>query len=408
MKRPIFLLSLKELLFLLSSFITNAGNSITFIVFGKLLFDITGLVSSFGFLILLQNFSSAILSIVAGEAITVFGARRVSIVHDIVMMIVLLVTVVGMTMMPPAIVVAIGFFLLNLGKPFIRAATFSLTKLVAKNDRAYYMSYLTSTFEQVGYGSGFVIAGVSINLFTSTQILTIDAVSYALAALMIYKSIDQQTVNGKFHFSWNKIRHIFRDYKETLQDSKPLQLVTVINAFHVAIFECFNITLFKFIAERFPEHPEALAFLEAAFLGGMIFGSMIGAKIKWLHFTIHSIWAVFVCAGLSILLIYVSYSLDILTCAIVLFSIMVAVAQSSLVAAFIENLSEEKMGIGAGIRGASVAVVGGIVLSLLLILTDLIGLLATYSYMFVLTLVPIGVSLFAKSLGLVGRSKWQR
>jgi hypothetical protein len=174
-----------------SVFTTNFGNSIHFIVSGKLLFDFSGLVGAFASLVVLEHIKSISLSAYAGVVTDRYSGKRVAVVSDLILaMIGLIVTsalCLGLTDAWAAVVTAIGAFCINATKPFYRVATFAMVRSVAPDEKYFEFNTRAAFFQQSGSVFGLFVAGVLLNHLQPATILFFDAASYLLSALCLAK-----------------------------------------------------------------------------------------------------------------------------------------------------------------------------------------------------------------------------
>ncbi|NBW83490.1 hypothetical protein EBR21_17215 [bacterium] len=111
-----------ERLYYCSLFSTNLGNSIHFVVSGKLLFEFSGLVGAFAGLVVLEHVKSILLSAYAGVVTDRHSGKRVAVASDLILafvgMSVSTALCIGLPGAWSAAVTAFGAFCINATKPF--------------------------------------------------------------------------------------------------------------------------------------------------------------------------------------------------------------------------------------------------------------------------------------------------
>lgn len=83
-------LSIPARYLILSNFITNIGNGIHILIVGKLLYDITGTLMSFAFVIIFEYVIKIILQLFAGSMVDKGNPKRIALISDFVRGIILI------------------------------------------------------------------------------------------------------------------------------------------------------------------------------------------------------------------------------------------------------------------------------------------------------------------------------
>lgn len=395
-----------------SVFSTNLGNSIHFIVSGKLLYDFSGLVGAFAGLVVLEHIKSISLSAYAGVVTDRYSGRRVAVVSDLVLALVgLIVTTAlcsGLSNAWAASVTAVGAFCINAAKPFYRVSTFALVRSIAPEDKYFEFNTRAAFFQQAGYVLGLLVAGILLNYFHPTTILYVDAASYLVSALCLIKLVpsdaeklagrcsklldrsegESHAVRGNGTLAARK--SFIRELTEVLRffgSRKDVAWLVFSIAKLIVLLDLFCIFLFKLVGERFSSLPSALPLLEGIYAGGIAFLTVMSDRFSWFRSKLPSpvvsiliLSLVFVCIGQSSSLLTVS-------CCIALMSVVFSSLFSKTTARLYGNIPNEISGRIGGFRGVVLGLVGIPVVAMGSFLADRVNLQTAYLFAAALALV---------------------
>ncbi|NBX18665.1 MAG: MFS transporter [Proteobacteria bacterium] len=404
-----------------SVFSTNLGNSIHFIVSGKLLFDFSGLVGAFAGLVVLEHIKSVTLSAYAGVVTDRYSGSRVAVVSDLVLaMVGLLVTTalfVGLPDAWAAAVTAIGAFFINAAKPFYRVSTFAMVRSIAPEEKYFEFNTRAAFFQQAGYVLGLLVAGVLLNYFRPTTILYIDAASYLFSALCLAKassnvtaqtsgirsSHDKRFENGSSVVDVGRAQVAGKSFLRELAEvfrfcrtRKDVAWLVFSIAKLIVLLDLYSIFLFKLVGERFSSTPSALPLFEGIYAGGIAFLTVMTDRFSWFRQMLPSPSVSLIILALVFICIGQSSNLPMTACCVALMSVVFSSLFSKTTSKLYASIPNEISGRIGGFRGITLGLVGVPVVAVGTFFADRVSLQSAYIFAAALALLlwlPISAAL---------------
>jgi MFS family permease len=267
-------------LLLLASIISNVGNGIYTLAVGKLLYDQTGSALSFGIVIAFEYLMIFLSNFLAGPIVDRYANSRMLTLVDGCRAAFILALCLLIQDELPLVLVTLISFVIFIGKPFYRAAFFSIEPLVVPSEQlGKYHGFASSAF-QTGQFIGIVLAGVLLTYFDPLLCLVLNGVSFAFSAL-IFCSISQVgetncEVAQSQHWD-NRLIADWRDAVKTLNSVPGLTLTIFASVGDYVLPSMINALLVVFVAQYFNGEAAALSLLDGAFaLGALSAGLLAG------------------------------------------------------------------------------------------------------------------------------------
>ena len=270
-------------LYLASVFTTNLGNSLQFIVSGKILYDTSGLVGVFAGAVVLEHIMAIFLSGLSGVVSDRFGDKKVAVFSDLLLALSGVLVAIVFWFEGSSLAIWIGLTIINLMKPFYRTSTFSMVKKLCKNDEYVVFNSKSAAIQQAGYFSGLALAGLLLVYVQAKVLLFVDAASFLLSGILLMNISDsgstvlpqrilnilsQLKVDFLVVFNFIKIR----------QDI--LYLLCLVVSFFIVI-DIHNIAIFKIVSERFPNNPSMLSLAEGIYAVGVLSATAMTSRIAF-------------------------------------------------------------------------------------------------------------------------------
>lgn len=257
------------LLYLSGLFVTNIGNSASFIICGKYTYDYFGLASIFGALLIMESVQSVLFSGFAGYLTDYIGPKKISVLCDVLLfLIVLSGAILALGHLKNWSVILV-YFVINLVKPFQNTANFSLARKIVENkEDLYRLNSKSGVFFQLGYLIGLGLTGIFIKEVSLSSIMLFDAFTFLLSGLLIFLIKIPRTVEKPEHIIFNNffnLHNIKNEYLKIFKKNHRLFLLCLIVGFQINLIIAYNTNIFKYVAENLNNQASNLSLLEAAY-----------------------------------------------------------------------------------------------------------------------------------------------
>lgn len=294
-------LPLNAKLLLYSTFITYIGNGMYTITIGLFLYEATGKVTAFGFLILFEFIINTLLQLFAGSVVDRGNPKHVAFLADLIRGIAICLLIILMNEKNILLIVIALTIIINLAKPFYRSAIFSLGPLVT-NDKSSLIKFntLSTSFIQSGVLIGVALAA-PINQYINPQLsLFFNGLSFIIAGLIIgLVKLNLKKVDDK--------KSPLADWTEIilLLKNKPSLLYNIIfSSGDFIVVSLINLMLVPFIFEYFNNSRIMLSIFDSSFaIGSLIMASLILAVIRRIKPSLIKVFALFLQGTMFLLLI---------------------------------------------------------------------------------------------------------
>lgn len=173
-----------KLLIPMGFFITNIGSGMYTLAVGMLLYDATGKVTSFAFVVVVETIAKFLSQAFASLVVDSGRAKESAAFADILRGIIVFVCGVSLYFGHTALLYVVTV-LKSLLSPFYRTATFALGPQIAKGDDLAKYNASTSTCAQMGQLLGAGIAGSVMTMFSPQFVVLVNGVSYLISAACI-------------------------------------------------------------------------------------------------------------------------------------------------------------------------------------------------------------------------------
>ena len=266
---------------LASVFITNIGDGIYTITVGMLLYERTGSVAAFGFVVVLQFILNMLLQMFSGSIIDRGSPRVVCLVSDLGR---------GLFILLASLFVATDYvffwlvattIVINVAKPFYRAASFAYVPAITNDHTLLKYNGYMGTLLQTGQLLGVAMAGPILQQSGTTLAFALNGISYLLAGLALWiariPDIEKKVSNGKF-----TVLEFLHDWKEMLTILRTNLSLTLLVFLCIGDFltvSFLNITFVPMVNERFSGNAYWLSVLDGSFAIGAIGGSLLITRL---------------------------------------------------------------------------------------------------------------------------------
>lgn len=263
-------------------FITDIGNGLYTLSVAKLLFDSSGSVAPFGTVIILEYLITALLQLVAGSWVDRSDLSRTAVTVDLLRGGFIVLAALAIPFGSPSWWIFASVLVINLGKPFHRAATFAMGPVVAPGEALTRYTALWSMSSQAGQLLGIALAGVLLTYFAPAVVFALNGLSYLLAAgltiLARVPSIERNLAHAteswltKFRADWQEMLALLRNHR-----SLGFHLMLCAGDFLAISF--LNLAIVPLVAARFAGIPLYLSVLDGSYaVGSMLTTSLIAAR----------------------------------------------------------------------------------------------------------------------------------
>jgi MFS family permease len=259
---------------LIGTLITNIGDGMHTITVGKLFYDKTGSVLAFGFVIIIEYIINFLLQFIAGTVSDQRSPRTISMVCDLLRggFIILASLLINTSSFYRWVLLSIG--VINIAKPFYRAATFALTPLVIPDEQLIRYNSILSSLLQAGQLIGVALVGPILFHFGTAAAFLCNGISFVISGLCIMmvrrgrpatgQAAAVAPFRGAFIAGWREIFSLLRANRSLL-----LHILLCCGDFLAVNF--INIFLVPLVEQRYHGNSYWLS----AFDGGFAVGAML-------------------------------------------------------------------------------------------------------------------------------------
>jgi predicted MFS family arabinose efflux permease len=373
--------------FLTAVLVTFVGNSCTFIVCGKISYDVFGVGSVFGAMLFLEQLKALSFSAIGGSLVDQFGSRRVSVLCDLTLFLSgsFFAWLAYLGFLKAAVIGTL--FFVNGVKPFYSTAIFALVRGISQPEEAHLLNSKSAAVQQIGYLAGLAVAGALITIAPPASLLLIDALTYLVSALLLLScqvSTAAPTPEAKVSRKPFSVFHQLQNLIQLGIKTPDLFRAALGIGTQVTLITAYNSCLFKMVAERYPAHPDYLSVLEAAYTLAVIGGALLVSRIPALTLGSPKIWILFSIQALALGLLALPMPISGAMITVVGFGILSALIFPSCFSALYRAAPEDQIGQVGGYKGVIQALVAFPVLLINSLLMDLTGIQPSYLWMAVI------------------------
>ena len=266
-----------------SIFVTNIGNGMHQLAVGKLLFDNTGSVAAFGAVFIVEYIINFLVQLVAGPLADRHQQKSVIVLTDLARgSSVLLAALMIDRNESIYLCVFASVFVINIGKPFYRSATFTVGPSLASGRMLVRYNALYDALQQGGQLLGLALVGVLIKTYGLVLPFAVNGLSYVVAAIFVMLA-GLPTITSNINVSTSWLRGIAGDWQEIILKLKA----TPAFAWHLIMtaMECNAVVLLELMIVPMVHHWQAndpywLSIYSAGFgIGAIIGASFVGLVI---------------------------------------------------------------------------------------------------------------------------------
>jgi MFS transporter, DHA3 family, macrolide efflux protein len=274
-------------LMLAANCVTNIGNGIQTIAVGKLLFDQTGSIAAFGWVIVFQYAVTFLLQFVAGPWVDRGNPKRICVAVDGVRGAVICVVTLLITRQHPVLGALLVTLAVQVGRPFYRSALFALEPLlVAKQELTRYNG-LSSTAIQTGQLAGMFLCGWVIRVQGAEAALFWNGASFLAASALVagigigaaVRPEETTLADGALV----RLRAIVDDWKKAMQVVRRdavLAPLIMLGAADYVMVDMLNLAIVPLVSERFNGEPLWLSLLDGGFAVGAIIAGLFVDRVN--------------------------------------------------------------------------------------------------------------------------------
>ncbi|MGG7178499.1 MFS transporter [Clostridium paraputrificum] len=268
---------------MLATLITNVGNGMHTIGISKLLYDETNNILAFGFVIILENIISFVVPFIAGAIVDRRDSKKISVLVDILRFGLLLSSVLVLNTEYSIQLLMIILSIINILNCFYKAANFKLISKLASSDKSLLnlSSYLNIIF-QVGQMIGIGIAMPIIIKFGIKLILIINASSFLISSIIVYKMKFNKDLATESELISNiSIKNIIFDWIDLiklLKDKYSLVHSIIFSTVDLISISMINLMLVPLVSQYFSGKDYLISICDGAFAVGAIVGGYYVAK----------------------------------------------------------------------------------------------------------------------------------
>lgn len=291
--------------------ITNIGNGMYTLAIGKLLYDKTGLTTSFAFVLMIESILTFSTQAIASLAVDRGRAQKSAFIAEFGR---------GVTVIICGILVLMGYplsiffatVIINLLRPFYRTATFAIGPMIAEGQNLAKYNAKTSTFFQIGQFIGAGIAGVIISIFSPQIAIILNGISYIISAICILLANipEQGGVNNGSSGIGCIIKQIspvlfvkeWSDLVQSILKEKIILSVVLLCTTDFLIVSFINLTYAPLLRD-INLQPWWLSVWDSLFALGAIMGAIIFGKSKVLQKSVKFIPKVVIIEGICIFIL---------------------------------------------------------------------------------------------------------
>lgn len=370
-------------LYLIALFITNIGNSASFIICGKYSYDYFGVASIFGALLMLESIQAILLSGFSGILIDKSGAKRVGVICDIALFIVVFIGALTSETSFKSWNIVIVYFLINLIKPIQSTALFALTKKISNDEYQYQLNSKIGMHVQLGYLIGLGITGVSLKYLSIKKIMLLDSLTYLISGVLIFFILVDETksiINTKLLRSFN-FKEIVGDYKVLFKKNNRVLLICLVLGIQVNLIVAYNTNLFKYVATIMGNNSAGLSILEGTYTIVCILTSYLISNKRIIKLDSTLIFLFFVLEALVFLIFPFVNKIIFVIPLVFLFAVVSSVVFPSLFSLLYSDIDKSEAGKVGGVKTMFQSVIALPILMLNAYLIDFYNISISYAYL---------------------------
>ncbi|HEU4843957.1 MAG TPA: MFS transporter [Burkholderiaceae bacterium] len=268
-------------LMLSATLVSNIGNGIQTLTIGKLLYDSTGSVAAFGFVIVVEYLMLFLANALAGSAADRYPPRRTLVVVDsvrglLVLAVSLLLYLQSGHQLALLTLVTVA---VQVGKPFSKAARFALEPSLMAADQLARYNGLAFSAMQAGQLFGIALAGVVLSYWGAPLAIGLNGLSFLFGAGAYFLVSDEARVEllapsaRRGALAW--IATLWHDWRDALQfigRNRGVGTLLVACAGDYLTPSFLNLFFVLLVALHFGGDPYGLSILD----GGFAVGAMLG------------------------------------------------------------------------------------------------------------------------------------
>lgn len=317
---------------LLSVLISNIGNGIQLLTVGKVLYDKTGSLGAFGFVILSEQLIKFILQLFSGSYVDSRNPRNVIIASDAIRGIILLLLLLCFWSNDwITIGLIVTTLAINTVKPFYNASLFAVSSRIEEGDELLKLNIVFGTFLQIGQLLGSGIASIILMWLNPLWGVFINALTFLLSAFFLNCITKIEVHHGKENQK-KKITLTFflQDWKEfikKLRHKHALVILVLLSCGDFFMVNVINLLTIPIINNKLSGHYNWLFLLDGGFAFGASVFSLYVYKIKQKIGVYRTILLSILIQAISFALISVAYSPILMT---ILFILLGATNASSI------------------------------------------------------------------------------
>ena len=256
---------------LLSSvLIDNIGNGIHTLTMGKLLYDATGSVWSFGASILIEYVLAILLQVVAGSAVDRGQPKRIAVYTDLLRGACVLMAGAAAGSSLGLLFIWICVLAVNAGKPFSRSASFALIPAaVGEKALGHYFSLASACF-QAGQLIGIALAGPLLAWGGARAALMVDGGTYVAAAILmatlhVPQTVPSRAIQGVLSRPFDKLKADWLELAVILKKDRAFFWNMLLTSGDFIAISFLNLALVPIVEKRLGGQSYWLTILDGSF-----------------------------------------------------------------------------------------------------------------------------------------------
>lgn len=265
-------------------FAINFSRGIMTLAVGKLLYDETASLLAFALVFLLEFVFAVLLQGFAGSSVDKYGCRKVLLIANFTAVLTLIGAIVYLfDGVVPSVLIALSV-ILNLTRPFIRNAIFSLIPEITSVDRMAKANGLVSIAMQLGQAAGIMAAGILLEL-TSHLIILLVVLFGFIFSLACYNAMSTATTTSSVRGLEERSTKPVHDWSaviEAIRRQPAILTIYLFTAIDFAAIAIFNILLAPVVTHYFDNNNLWLTGLDLCFTAGAVIAGVALAKLNTL------------------------------------------------------------------------------------------------------------------------------
>lgn len=378
------------LLYLAALFITNVGNSASFIICGKYSYDYFGLASVFGALLIMESLQAIIFSGFAGYWTDKIGAKKISVICDLLLFMVVLLGAAFAATEFKGWSIVIVYFVMNLIKPFQNTALFALTKEIAVKDTdLYHLNSKIGMVFQLGYLVGLGVTGFFIKDISLGMIMIFDSLTFLISGLLIFSLATKNKIalvreQYRSLFNLTKIKN---EYILTLRKNNRFFQICLILGIQINLIVAYNTNLFKFVAENLGNKSFALSILESAYTLTCVAVGFILSKKNFVKIKANTLFYFLILQSVIFAIIPITSTIFVATFLALSFGLVSSVMFPELFSSLYKSITDSETGKVGGVKAVMQSVIAIPILILNSFFVDSVSLSFSYWFLSVVSII---------------------